>query len=78
MSSWIKCSDKLPAYNEKVLACFVNALERKTVAAAELCHEKRCASPESHDYDDVWYVHPGWGHKIKPTHWQPLPAPPTD
>ncbi|WP_085631520.1 DUF551 domain-containing protein [Pseudomonas sp. R16(2017)] len=40
MSEWIKCSDRLPAYNEKVLACFVNALEMKTITAAELCHQK--------------------------------------
>lgn len=76
MSGWIKCSDKLPAYNEKVLVCFVTVLGTQQLTTAELNHQKRCASPESTDYDDIWYVSVGWGHKIKPTHWQPLPAPP--
>lgn len=78
MSDWIKCSDRLPDYNEKVLVCFVTVLGTQQLTTAELNHQKRCASPESIDYDDIWYVAVGWGHKIKPTHWQPLPAPPTE
>ena len=78
MSDWIKCSDRLPDYNEKVLVCFVKVLGTQQLTTAELNHQKRCASPESLDYDDIWYVEVGWGHKIKPTHWQPLPQPPTE
>lgn len=28
------------------------------------------------DYNDGWVDHPG--HEVTPTHWMPLPAPPTN
>jgi hypothetical protein len=77
-SGWIKCSDRLPDYNQNVLVCFNTVLGTQQITTAELNHQKRCADPASTDHDDIWYVTVGWGHKIKPTHWQPLPAPPTE
>lgn len=78
VGGWIKCSDRLPEYNQNVLVCFETLLKTQQITTAELNHQKRCSDPASTDFDEVWYVTVGRGHKIKPTHWQPLPAAPTE
>ena len=73
---WIKCSEAAPDFEKNVLVCFINALGEPQYTTAHLVHQKRCSCPTSTDFDDIWYVTVGWGHKITPTHWMELPEPP--
>ena len=69
MSGWIKCINEMPAQGQTVIA-FSNAL--KVLTATYWQHE-----PGIHDADSGFCNE--CGDDVFPvTHWQPLPAPPTE
>lgn len=77
MSGWIKCSDRLPQVGTKVLAW------NEQYGARESLYRE-------HGEGSIAYAHgyppyfsweepqSSWASSWKPTHWQPLPSPPTE
>ena len=78
MSDWIKVSDRLPADGEHGLCAlhsFNQAGERLIVAPFTFMDDQfhPFADEDNIENDDYWVDPLYW-----PTHWQPLPAPPTE
>ncbi len=45
---WIKCSDRLPAYNEKIIsAAYIEEENDYEILMVELCHD--------YDYESIWW-----------------------
>lgn len=67
---WIKCSDKKPEYNTKVLAFHS---DEKSTYNAMYCQKN------GYEIDDYWICgYTGWVEFESITHWMPMPAEPED
>ena len=82
MSEWISISDRLPEEGQKVWFWLVpKPIEERK----DICVWKRALNSNGdpiptanciiEPYKDIC-VWKGWSSIMKPTHWQPLPAPP--
>ena len=78
MSDWIKCSDRLPADGEHGL-CALHSFNQSgghlIVVPFTFMDDQfhPFADEDNIENDDYWVDPLYW-----PTHWQPLPAPPTE
>lgn len=79
MSDWIKCSDRLPDDGVCVIGSGWNFRDE----AKGRWVEPTIYSAEDADFhpltgDDLGNVVADFDGSMEPTHWQPLPAPPTE
>lgn len=75
--SWIKCSDRLPDVGTKVLAW------SQKYGARESLYREHGEGSIAHfngypPYFSWEEPQSNWASSWRPTHWQPLPAPPTE
>lgn len=76
MSGWIKCSDKLPSGPASYVLAYgtSSSTEEPSVIVAWFNHG-HWLEANNGDYIDGGY---GNDYPAKVTHWQPIPAPPTE
>jgi len=72
MSNWIKCSDRLPELASDDPDCSDNVLAYQIYFGHQMLQ-----AFYSRD-DQLWYDQGGDQLDGEITHWQPLPAPPTE
>ena len=91
MSEWISVKDRVPEFNQKVLAFVKNKdpqgrFNRDGVYVAMLEDKVPTPDPEGKKnfwgipgYDSEWSIY-GWSYFTEPdvTHWMPLPEPPKE
>lgn len=73
---WVTVEEGLPDDGDIVLVSFVNTVKEICQCAAWFQKVTRHSGKDS-PIDNRWFVYPSSGHEIKPTHWQPIPQPPT-
>ncbi|PRW85322.1 DUF551 domain-containing protein [Pseudomonas fluorescens] len=78
MSDWIRVEDRLPEEGQQVICTgfqYANTFGRRYVAPSTYHDEVFYGYV---DEDDDERTPPDAGEMHSPTHWQPLPAPPTE
>ncbi|WP_404700725.1 DUF551 domain-containing protein [Pseudomonas sp. 3HC3] len=77
MSGWIKCSDRLPEVGSTVLAWneAYGARESQYLEYGEGSIAHFHGYPPYFSWEEP---QSSWASSWKPTHWQPLPSPPTE
>lgn len=93
MSDWMRIGNGLPTAGVTVLAYYLNRAGNGRIVCAVLALPKMFRADDGEDLwwdeeDGEYYAPPGWYEiadnaedgglwPIMPSHWQPLPAPPT-